>query len=56
MLQQQNLLIKEQKTNEPNSLYALANMTQHVTQLDKDTVCTGQAQQQHQHTGASIIK
>ena len=56
VLQQQNLLIKEQKTNEPNPLYALASITQHVTQLDKDSVHTGQAQQQHQHMGESIIK
>jgi hypothetical protein len=35
VLQQQNLLIDEQKTNEPNPLYALANITkQHVTQPD----------------------
>ena len=33
VLQQQNLLIDEQKTNEPNPLHALANITkQHVTQ------------------------
>ena len=44
---QQNLLMDEQKTNEPNPLYTLANITQHVTQLDKhsDSVRTGQAQQ-----------
>ena len=35
LLQQQSLLIDEQKTNEPNPLYALANVTKHVTQLDK---------------------
>jgi len=35
MLQQRNLLIDEQKVNEPNSLYALANiMKQQVTQPD----------------------
>jgi len=35
VLQQQGLLIDEQKTNEPNSLYSLANTTrQHVTLLD----------------------
>ena len=28
-LQQQNLLIDKQKTNEPNSLNALANITKH---------------------------
>ena len=55
VLQEQNLLIKEQ-TNEPNPLYALYNITQHITQLDKDSVRTRQAQQQHQHTGESIIK
>jgi len=32
VLQQQKLLINEQKTNEPNPLYALANLTKHVTQ------------------------
>jgi len=32
---QQNLLIDEQKTNEPNPLYALTNITKlHVTQPD----------------------
>ena len=56
VLQQRNSLIEEQKTNEPNPLYALANTTQDVTQLYKDSVLTGQAQQQHQHTGESIIK
>ena len=35
VLQQQNLLFYEQKTNEPNPLYALANITKlHVTQPD----------------------
>jgi len=35
VLQQQNLLIYEQKTNEPNPLYGLANKTkQHVTLPD----------------------
>ena len=45
-------------TNEPNPFYALANITKHVTQLDKlsDTVRTGQVRQQHQHTGESVIK
>ena len=44
---QQNLLIDEQKTNEPNEPYALANITKHVTQLNKhsDSVRTGQARQ-----------
>ena len=45
VLQQQNLPIEEQKTYEPNPLYALATITQHVTQLDKDSVRTAQAQQ-----------
>ena len=47
VLQQQNLLIDEHKTNEPNPLYALASITKHVTQLDKksDSVRTGQARQ-----------
>jgi len=31
---QQNLLINEQKTNEPNPLYALGNITKHVLLLD----------------------
>ena len=46
-LQQQNLLINEQKTNEPNPMYALANITKHVTQLDKhsDSLRTEQARQ-----------
>ena len=46
LLQQQNLLIDEQKTNEPNTLYALTNIMKHVTQLAKysDSVRTGQAQ------------
>jgi hypothetical protein len=35
VLQQHNLLIDEQKTDEPNPLHALANiMKQHVTQPD----------------------
>ena len=47
VLQQQNLLMNEQNTNEPNPLYALANITKHVTQLDKhsDSVRAGQARQ-----------
>ena len=55
---QWNLLIDEQKTNEPNPIYALVNTTKHVTQLDKhsDSERTGQARQEHQHTGESIIK
>jgi len=58
VLQQQNLLIDEQKTNEPNPPYALANKTKHVTKLDaqSDSVYTGPARRQHQHTGGSIIK
>ena len=57
-LQQHNLLIDEQKTNKPNPQYALANITKHVTQLDteSDSVHTGPARRQHQHTGESIIK
>jgi hypothetical protein len=35
MLQEQNFLIDEQKANEPNPFYALADVTkQHVTQSD----------------------
>ena len=58
VLQQQNLLIDEQKTNERNPLYALSNTTKHVTQLDthSDSVHTGPARRQYQHTGESIIK
>ena len=56
--QQQNLLIDEQKTNELNPLYDRANVMKHVTQLGthSDSVHTGPAQRQHQHTGESIIK
>ena len=58
VLQEQNLLIDEQKTNEPNPLYALVNVTKHVTQLDtnSDSVHTGPAQWHHQRRGESIIK
>jgi hypothetical protein len=58
VLQQQNLLIDDRKTNEPNPLCALANVTKHVTQLDthSNSVHTGPAQRQHQHRGESIIK
>ena len=56
VLEQQNLLIEEQKASEPNPLYALAKTTQHATQFDKDSGRSGQAQQQHQHTVVSIIK
>jgi hypothetical protein len=58
VLQQQNLLIDKQKTNEPNSIYALANIPKHATQLDTQSgsVHTGSAQRQYQHTGESIIK
>ena len=58
VLLQQNLLIDDHKTNEPNPLYAVAKIAKHVTQLDihSDSARTGQAQQQHQHTGESIIK
>jgi hypothetical protein len=31
VLQQQNLLIEKQKTNEPNTLYTLGNVTEHHT-------------------------
>jgi hypothetical protein len=55
---QQNLLIDEQKTNKPNPLYALANVTKHITQLDTrlGSAHTGPAQRQHQHTGEFIIE
>jgi hypothetical protein len=55
---QQNLLIGEQKTNEPNPLYPLTNITKHATQLDtqSDSVHTGPERRQHQHRGESIIK
>jgi hypothetical protein len=41
--QQHNLLIDDRKTNEPNPLYALGNVTKHVTLLDthSDSVHTG---------------
>jgi len=57
-LRQHNLLIDEQKTNEPSPLYPLDNVTKHVTQLDthSDSIHTGPAQRQYQHTGESIIK
>ena len=39
VLQQQDLLIDEQRFNVPNPLYALANITeQHVTKLDTHPV------------------
>jgi hypothetical protein len=43
VLQEQNLLIDEQKTNEANPPYLLANIMKKVTQLDThpDSVCTG---------------
>jgi len=46
-LQQQILLIDEQKTNELNPLYSLANIMKHVTQLDTHSGSehTGPAQQ-----------
>jgi len=49
VLQQQNLLIDDQKTNKPNPLYALANITKHATQLDtkSDSVHTGPVRRQH---------
>jgi len=56
VLQQQNLLIDEQKTNEPNPLYGLANVTKQVTQLDSDSAHTWPAQWQYQHTDESIMK
>ena len=34
VLHEQNLLVDEQKTNEPNPLYVLANITKKVTHLD----------------------
>jgi hypothetical protein len=58
VLQQHNLLIDDQKTIERKLLYALANVTKHVTQIDthSDSVHTGPAQRQLQRTGESIIK
>jgi hypothetical protein len=43
VLLQHNLLIDEQKTIEPNPLYALGNVTKHVTLLhtQSDSVRTG---------------
>jgi len=37
LLQKQNLLIDEQKVNEPNPIYALGNVTKHVTLHDTHT-------------------
>jgi hypothetical protein len=47
VLQQQNLLIDEQKTNKPNPLHALANITKHDVRLDtrSNSVHTGPARQ-----------
>jgi hypothetical protein len=42
VLQQQNLFIYEQKTNEPNPLYDLANITKHVD-TNSDAVHTYRA-------------
>jgi len=58
VLQQHNLLIDEQKTNEPNPIYALGNVKKHVTELDTHSGSghTGPPQRQHQHTGESINK
>ena len=50
-LQQQDLLIDEQKVQKPNPLYSLANITrQHVTQpyTHTDAVHARPAYQQHQ--------
>jgi hypothetical protein len=54
VIQQQNVLIDE-KTN---PLYATANTTEHVTQLDthSDSERTGPARRQHHHKGESVIK
>jgi hypothetical protein len=49
VLQQRNLLIDEQKTNEPSQLYALANVTKHVTQLDTQYISA-------QHNGSLNIQ
>jgi hypothetical protein len=56
VLQQKNLLIDGQKTNEQNTLYALVNIKR-VTQLDthSDSIHTGPAQRQYQHIGKYII-
>jgi hypothetical protein len=50
MLQQLNLFINEQKTNEPNPLYALANITKHATETDtfSEPVLARPAQEWHQ--------
>jgi hypothetical protein len=55
---QQNLLIDEQKTNEPNPLGYTLWPKQHVTQPDthSDSVHARPAQQQHQQMGKSIIE
>jgi len=58
VLQQKSLLIDEQKIIEPNPLYAVANITKHVTQLDtqSDSVHSGPPRRQYQHAGEFIIK
>ena len=43
ILQQQHLLIDEQRTNNFNPLYSLANTTHHTTQFHNRPVDTGQA-------------
>jgi hypothetical protein len=37
VIQQQKLLIDEQKINEPNPLFALDNVTKHVTKPDTNS-------------------
>ena len=57
VLQQHNLLIDEQKTNEPNPLYALANVTKrHTARHTLRLSSYRPAQRKHQDTGESIIK
>jgi hypothetical protein len=52
-MQQHNLLIDEQKTNEPKPLFVLANITKHVTKTDtnSESVHTRPAQQLHKQMG-----
>ena len=48
ILQQQHLLIDEERTSDFNPLYSLANTTHHTTQFHNRAVDTGQARPQHQ--------
>ena len=47
-IRQQHLLIDEQRTNDFNSLYSLANVTHHTTQFHNRSVDTGQSRPRRQ--------